>query len=443
MNSLLYPATNPTAIEQLKLASGTGIYVTDDKGKQYIEGMAGLWCSSLGYGNEELIETITKQLETLSYSHMFGGKTHQVGIDLADKLSEMVNIKGAKVFFGSSGSDANDSLVKLVSYYNAVRGKPQKRKILARQSAYHGVSLAAASLTGLPVFHTNFNLPLDALGVVRLDAPHYYRNGLEGETQAQFCDRLIDQIEQVIAREGADTIAAFIAEPINGAGGVIVPPEGYFRRVQALLKKHDILFLDDEVICAFGRTGNDFGATTFGFEPDTMTLAKGLSSAYFPISASIISGDIYDQVVKGSSKVGVFGHGYTYSGHPVGCAAALKTLEIYERDQLFNVAAERGAYLHQKLRDTFSANNNVGEIRGAGLLAGIHFVESAEKKAFFDNNDFVLKVQKQCEANGLILRALADNTLAICPPLIITNEQIDQLVEILALSLNQVASSMN
>ena len=224
MNNLLYPATNPMAIEQIKIVSGSGIYVSDDKGKQYIEGMAGLWCTSLGYGNEELIEAMTKQLETLSYSHMFGGKTHQVGIDLADKLSEMVNIDGAKVFFGNSGSDANDSLVKLISYYNGVRGKPEKRKIMARHNAYHGVSLAAASLTGLPAFHTNFNLPLEALGVLRLDAPHYYRNGLEGESESEFCDRLINQMERVIEDEGADSIAAFIAEPINGAGGVIAPP---------------------------------------------------------------------------------------------------------------------------------------------------------------------------------------------------------------------------
>jgi len=438
MNSILYPTTNPQSIEQVKLAKGKGIYLYDESGKKYIEGLAGLWCSSLGYGNEELIEAMTVQMESLSFSHLFGGKTHQVGIDLADKLSSMVPIDKAKVFFGNSGSDANDSLIKIVHYYNQVRGLPEKRKIIARQNAYHGVTLASATLTGLKSNHRNFNLPFDALGVLRVDAPHYYRNALPGESEESFCDRLIAQIETLIDSEGAETIAAFIAEPINGAGGVIVPPKNYFPRLQQLLNKHDILFLDDEVICAFGRTGSDFGASTFDFKPDTMTLAKGLSSAYFPISASVISDEIYRHIVSGSSDVGVFGHGFTYSGHPVGCAAALKTIEIYERDNLFAQAAEKGKYLHKKLSNAFADNQYVGQIRGVGLIAGIQFVADKEKKTFFDDNQFVVKCQKQCEQNGLILRALSDNTLAICPPLIITNQQIDDLVDILCKSVEQV-----
>lgn len=441
MNNLLYPSTNPLAIEQLKLASGEGIYVKDNNGKEYLEGMSGLWCTSLGYNNQELIEAVTKQLETFPFGHMFGGKTHQVAIDLADKLAGMVDIEGAKVFFGSSGSDANDTLVKIVRYYNQMRGKPEKNKIMSRNNAYHGVSLASASLTGLPVFHTNFNLPMDALGILRLDAPHYYRNGLEGESEAEFCDRLVAQMAEMIDREGPDTIAAFIAEPINGAGGVIAPPEGYFQKIQALLDEHDILLLDDEVICAFGRTGNDFGATTVGMKPDTMTLAKALSSAYIPISASVISGEIYDQVEKGGSEVGVFAHGYTYSGHPVGCAAALKTLEIYERDNIFEKAAITGEYLQTKLRSTFAGNKHVGQIRGAGLLAALQLMKDAESKTFFEDNDFVVKLVKQCEKNGLILRPLGDNTLAICPPLVINEEQIDELVDILERSVNGIVAT--
>lgn len=438
MSSVLYPSTNLCAPEQIKFSKGKGIYVYDDKGKKYIEGLAGLWCASLGYGNEELVEAISGQLERLSYSHLFGGKTHQEGIDLADKLSEMVNISGAKVFFGNSGSDANDSLVKIVRYYNHILGTPEKRKIISRHNAYHGLTVAAASLTGLAANHAHFNLPFDALGILRIDAPHYYRNGLNGESESAFCDRLINQLEELIDTEGAETIAAFIAEPINGAGGVIVPPRDYFPRVQRLLRDNNILFLDDEVICAFGRTGKDFGATMFGFQPDTMTLAKGLSSAYFPISACVISGEIHDQLVKGSSEVGVFGHGFTYSGHPVGCVAALKTLEIYERDNLYLSAAENGDYMHAKLAAAFKDNGFVGEIRGVGLIAGIQFVAEKEKKEFFNDNQFVVRCQKQCEDNGLIVRALADNTLAICPPLIISRRQIDELVEILYRSVNQV-----
>ncbi|MGH1541609.1 MAG: aminotransferase [Arenicella sp.] len=438
MSNILYPTSNPLALEQVNISHGKGIYLYDDKGKQYIEGLAGLWCSSLGYGNDELIETMTQQMERLSYSHLFGGKTHQLSIDLADKLSAMVNVDKARVFFGNSGSDANDSLLKMVHYYNQVRGVPEKRKIISRKNAYHGVTMAAATLTGIESNHRNFNLPFDALGVLRVDAPHYYRNGLAGESEGEFCDRLIAQLEEVIEAESPDTIAAFIAEPIMGAGGVIVPPEGYFARIQQILKDNDILFLDDEVICAFGRTGNDFGATTFGFQPDTMTLAKGLSSAYFPISASVISDEIHQKIVQGSSEVGVFGHGYTYSGHPVGCAAALKTLQIYERDKLYEQAADNGVYMHNRLAAAFAENEYVGQIRGVGLIAGIQFVADKEKKVFFSDNSFVVKCQKQCEKNGLILRALADSTLAICPPLIITKQEIDDLVDIVQRSVEQV-----
>jgi len=437
MTNILYPTTNLHAVEQLKLAKGDGIYVYDDKGKKYIEGMSGLWCASLGYGNEELIETIKLQLEKLSYSHLFGGKTHQPGMDLADKLSDIVDIEGARVFFGNSGSDANDTLVKLLRYHNLSQGRPEKRKIISRELGYHGVTVAAASLTGLQSSHTNFDLPFDSLGILRVDAPHYYRNGLDGETEDQFVGRLVGQLEEVIDREGADTIAAFIAEPINGAGGVIVPPHGYFARIQKVLKDNDILFLDDEVICAFGRTGNDFGATTFDLKPDMMTLAKGLSSAYFPISASVISGEMFDSIKDYSERAGVFGHGYTYSGHPVGCAAAAKASEIYERDGLYSIAAKAGKYMHELLAKTFADNSFVGEVRGIGLIAGIQFVSNREKRDFFIGNEFVKACQKLCEENGLIVRALPDNTIAICPPLIITNTQIEELVSILSFSVEQ------
>lgn len=438
MSHILYPTTNLSAIEQLKFTHGKGIYLYDAHGKQYLEGLGGLWCTALGYGNEELVETITEQYRTLSYSHLFGGKTHQPAMDLADKLSDIIDIKDAKVFFGNSGSDANDSLIKIVRYYNQVRGCPEKYKIIARDSAYHGVTMTSASLTGLTASHTNFNLPFEALGVLRVDAPHYYRHAKSGESEDEFCDRLIAQIETLIEHEGADTIAAFIAEPVNGAGGVIVPPRHYFSRLQKLLNEHDILLMDDEVICGFGRTGNDFGSTTFDFSPDTMTLAKGLSSAYFPISASVISGDIYEHIEKGSNDVGVFGHGFTYSGHPVGCAAALKTIEIYERDKLYNTAFKLGEYLHTQLQQLFADNPFVGEIRGIGLIAAVEFVKDRDRNIPFTDNSFAIECQQKCEQNGLILRALGNNTLAICPPLIISKTQIDELLEKLILSVNQI-----
>jgi len=437
MSNILYPTTNLTDLEKFKFSSGSGVYVYDDHGKCYLEGVAGLWCASLGFENEELIDAIHQQYQSLPYSHMFGGKTHQPAIDLAGKLSEMVDIDDAKIFFGNSGSDANDSLLKIVRYYNQIKGRPEKFKVIARESAYHGVTMASASLTGLASSHRNFNLPFDALGVLRVDAPHYYRNSLPGESEHEFCDRLINQIDLLVQQEGSDTIAAFIAEPVSGAGGVIVPPENYFPRLQELLIENDILFLDDEVICGFGRTGNDFGSTTFGFKPDTMTLAKGLSSAYFPISASVISGDIYDHLLQGSSDGDVFGHGFTYSGHPVGCAAALKTIEICERDKLFDNASKMGDYMHSRLKNVFANHEFVGEIRGVGLIAGIEFVKNKLDREPFPDNSFVTVCQSVCEMNGLILRALPNNTMAISPPIIITESEIDVLIDILEISLMQ------
>ncbi|MDP6415542.1 MAG: aminotransferase class III-fold pyridoxal phosphate-dependent enzyme, partial [Gammaproteobacteria bacterium] len=297
MNSIIYPTTNLRHVEELNIVRGEGIYVYDADGKQYLEGLAGLWCASLGYGNEELIDAIDSQLKTLSYSHLFGGRTHQVVMDLADKLTGMVPVESGRVFFANSGSEANDSHMKMLRYYFNVTGEPQKKKIIALERSYHGVTMASAALTGLPAMHTHFSLPLEALGILRADSPHYYRGRQEGETEGQFTDRLIENLERLILKEGPETIAAFIAEPIGGASGVIVPPEGYFPEVQNLLTKHDILFWSDEVICGFGRTGNDFGCTTMGFTPQLMSLAKQLSSAYIPISASIIPDFMYQAMV--------------------------------------------------------------------------------------------------------------------------------------------------
>ncbi len=427
MTHIVYPTTNFKAIEQLKIERGEGIYVYDDQGKQYIEGMAGLWCTSLGYGNQELIETTTNAMTKLSYTHMFGGKTHQVAIDLADKLSAMLPMQDARVFFGSSGSDANDSHIKMLRYYFDAIGKPEKRKIIARERSYHGVTVAAASLTGLPVNQKHFDLPIDALGILRTDAPHYYRGKQSNETEEQFVDRIVGNLETLINKEGADTIASFIAEPITGASGVIVPPAGYYEKVQALLKKNDIFFWADEVITGFGRTGKDFGSNTVGIEsPDQMSLAKQLSSAYLPISAAAIRGDIHDATMDQCASAGAFGHGYTYSGHPTAAAVALKTLEIYERDDLFSVGAERGEYMQAKMAE-FKNHPLVGEVRGSGLLGAIELVANKETGEEFKNGGVGATCIAFCQENGLILRAVAGNSIAFCPPLITTNEQLDDI----------------
>jgi len=429
MSHIIYPTTNFKATEQLTIERGEGVYVYDNRGNRYLEGMAGLWCTALGYGNEEVIETAAEQMRKLTFSHMFGGKTHQPGIDLADKLSALLPMDNAAVFFGTSGSDANDTQIKLLRYYFDAIGRPEKYKIIARERSYHGVSVAAASLTGIPVNQQHFHLPLEALGILRTDHPHYYWGRMEGETEEDFVARIIDNLVALIKREGPDTIAAFIAEPITGASGVIVPPPGYYEKLLEVLEHYDILLWSDEVITGFGRTGNDFGVTTMNMgRPDMITLAKQLSSAYVPISAAAIRGDMYEAMVEQSAACGVFGHGYTYSGHPLGCAVALKVLEIFQRDRLFEQAAQRGEYLQQQLA-TFADHPLVGEMRGRGLIGALELVADKTTGEPFADGRVGARAQQFCQDNGLILRTVAGSSLAFCPPLIITPEQIDEMID--------------
>jgi adenosylmethionine-8-amino-7-oxononanoate aminotransferase len=434
MTNVIYPTTNFKATEQIVIERGEGIYVYDNQGKQYLEGLAGLWCTSLGYGNEELIEAATAQMRQLSYYHSFGGKTHPTMMALADKIRDMVPVENAKIFFGNSGSDANDTFIKILRYYSNAIGKPQKRKIITRERGYHGVTVASGALTSLPANLTHFDAPVEALGILRTEHPHYYKGRHPGESETAFVERIVASLETLILAEGPETIAAFLAEPITGASGVIVPPAGYYEKVQALLNKYDILFWADEVICGFGRTGNDFGCTTMNIEkPALMTLAKQLSSAYVPISASVVRGDIYEALVEPVSEVGVFGHGYTYSGHPLGCAVALKTLEIYERDNIFDKAARTGDYLQQKLAP-LAEHPLVGEVRGRGLIAALELVSNKATGEGFPPSVAAYLTQA-CADAGLIGRPVAGTAFALCPPLIITETQIDELVEKLSIGL--------
>jgi adenosylmethionine-8-amino-7-oxononanoate aminotransferase len=432
---LIYPTTNLAAIEQLTLARGEGVYVFDTAGRRYLEGMAGLWCTALGYGNEELIEAASAQMRTLAYTHLFGGKTHPLAIELAERIAAMVPVGDARVFFGNSGSDANDTHWKLLRYYYNAIGRPQKRKIIARQRAYHGVTVAAAAMTGLAPSHAHFDLPFDALGIVRTDATHFYRQGLPGESEEEFATRLADSLERLIVAEDPDTIAAFIAEPVSGAGGVVLPPRTYWEKVQAVLRRYDILLIDDEVITGFGRTGSDFGATTYGIRPDMMTVAKAVTSAYLPLSAAIVRGEMHEAMVEPSARVGMFGHGYTYSGHPASCAVALKTLEIYARDRLFEHAARVGDYLQRRLR-TLEDHPLVGEVRGVGLLAAVELVADKSTRKAFEGGRVGGHAQLCAQENGLIVRAVAGSSLAICPPLVINEAQVDELVAKLAHALD-------
>ncbi len=436
MTSLLYPTTNLTQVEQLNIVRGEGIYVYDDKGNRYLEGLSALWCAALGYGNDELIDAITTQLRTLPYSHMFGGRTHPLAMKLADTLGEMVPVPDAKIFFANSGSEANDSHVKMLHYYFNVTGQPKKKKIIALERSYHGVTVAAAALTGLPVMHTHFDIPVDALGILRASSPHYYHGQQDGESEAGFVERLVQELEQLIEKEGAETIAAFIAEPIGGAAGVVVAPDSYYPAVQNVLRKHDILFWADEVICGFGRTGNDFGSTSMGIKPELMSLAKQLSAAYIPVSAAIIPGFMYEAMREPSNQLGIFGHGYTYTGHPVAAAAALKAIEIYQRENLFEHAAKMGDYMQSRLQE-FAEHPLVGEVRGKGLIAAVELVANKERREGFADGKVGAMTKQFCQDQGLLIRAVSGNCLAFCPPLIINDEQIDEMIFMFEAALKQ------
>lgn len=409
------------------LTKAEGVYVWDDQGKQYLEGMAGLWCTALGYGDEELVRVASEQMRALNYSQLFAGKTNEPSVLLAEKLSVMVPMRNPKIFFGLSGSDANDTQIKLMRYYHNLIGKPEKKKIISRERGYHGITLASGSLTGLPPFHKHFDMPID--GVLHTDAPHYYRGHRPGESIGQFTNRLVRNLEKLIHREGPETIAAFIAEPVAGAGGVIVPPDGYYEKIQGVLRAHDILFIDDEVITGFGRLGTTFGSQAMGIEPDTMSFAKALSSAYLPMSAVAIPDFMFDAMTAASAEVGNFSHGFTYTGHPVCAAVALRTLELYEERDIYTHAAAMSAPFQAGLQ-SFADHPLVGEARGKGLIGAVELVADKATGAGFDASRGVgAYCAQQAQQRGLIVRALGGDVIAFCPPLIITDAQIGELLE--------------
>jgi 4-aminobutyrate--pyruvate transaminase len=436
----LHPYTNAKKHEAegpLILSSGKGIYVYDDEGTEFIEGLGGLWCVALGFGEERLIEAATRQLRKLPYYHSFAHKVPDVVIDLAETLVKMAPVPMSKAFFVNSGSEANDTTVKMVWYYNNALGRRQKKKIISRLKAYHGVTVAAASLTGLPLLHTDFDLPI--ANILHTDCPHYYRFGQPGESEEEFASRLAASLEALILKEGPDTVAAFIAEPVQGAGGVLVPPRSYFEKIQAVLRKYDILFIADEVITGFGRTGNMFASETFKLEPDIITLAKQLSSAYLPIGAVLINDKLYRAIRDNSDKNLSFGHGYTYSGHPVSAAVALETLRIYqERDIVGHVRGIMGGFQAGLCR--FADHPLVGEARGIGLIGAVELVADKRTKApFAPPPKVALYAQMRAQAHGLLVRAVGDS-VAFCPPLIITGEQIEEMFRRFAPALDETLS---
>ncbi|MEM8749364.1 MAG: aminotransferase [Pseudomonadota bacterium] len=415
------------------MSHGKGVFVFDTQGREYIEGMAGLWCTGLGFGDEEMIEAADQQMRTLPYYHQFSGRGTEPAIELAEKLKDMAPVEISKVFYTSSGSEANDTQIKLAWYYNNALGRPKKKKIISRMKAYHGVTLMAASLTGLPYNHMDFDLPFD--GIFHTDCPHHYRFAEGNETEGEFVARLAASLEELIEREGGDTIAAMIAEPVMGAGGVLVPPAGYFEAIQPILKHHDILLIDDEVINGFGRTGEWWGCQSHGMVPDTISCAKQLTSAYAPLGAVMLPQFMVDAFEDQSRKLGVFGHGFTYGGHPLGCALGVKAIEIYQRRNIVDHV--------KKLLPTFEArlakladHPLVGEVRNSGLMAGVELVaDKATKRSFSPKQGIGAQCAVFTQQRGAILRPIVD-TMAFCPPMIITEAEINELFDRFELALN-------
>jgi 4-aminobutyrate--pyruvate transaminase len=424
----------------LVLERGKGIHVWDNTGKKYMEGMAGLWCTALGYGNEELVEAAREQLSRLSFAHLFAGKSHDPAVALAEKIQQLSPAPASHVMFGCSGSDANDTQVKLAWYYNNARGKPQKKKIITRQFGYHGVTIASSSMTGIPRNHIDFDVPLDRF--IHVSCPNHYRVGEPGESEEDFATRLAEELEATILREGPDTVAAFVAEPVIGAGGVYVPPRTYFEKVRPVLERHDVRMISDEVICGFGRTGEMFGCQTYDMRPDSITIAKQLTSAYAPLSAVTVPPEVYDALESESRKIGIFAHGLTYMGHPLSCALAIKTLEIYERDDMVGHVRRVAPGFQARLR-ALADHPLVGDARGVGLMGGLELVaDKATKRPFPPALGMGLRAVKACEQQGLILRAISD-IVAVCPPQIITSEQIDELFDMLERGLDQLEAEVS
>ncbi|ACA18191.1 aminotransferase class-III [Methylobacterium sp. 4-46] len=440
VETLIHPYTNLALFREtgpLVLDRGHGVWVYDTDGRPYLEGMAGLWCTALGYSNEELVEAAREQMARLPFTHLFSGRSHDPAIELAEILKELAPIPVSKVFFTSSGSEANDTQVKLTWYLNNALGRPRKKKIISHVKGYHGVTVASASLTGLPANHADWDLPLP--GFLHARCPHHYRGAEPGESEEAFSARLAAELDALIQREDPDTVAAFIAEPVLGAGGAIVPPTGYFEAIGRVLAAYDIRFVADEVICGFGRLGTWFGAETMGMRPASLSFAKAITSAYMPLGGLTVEEPLYQAMLDESRKIGTFGHGTTYSGHPVACAVAIKALEIYRRDRLVEAAAEKAPHFQRRL-SALAEHPLVGEARGIGLIGGLEIVaDKATKRQYDPKAGVAARCVAFAQAEGLIVRFLAGDRVAVCPPLVIAPDEIDALFDRLARALDRTA----
>ena len=440
--SIVHPQTNLVKhLEQgpVVMERGQGCYVYDDHGTCFLDAAAGLWCASLGYASERLARVAYEQMRKLGYYHLYRGTTNETGVDLAEKLLQIAPVPMSKVLFQCSGSEANDTAIKLAWYYHSAIGKPEKRKIIGRRMAYHGSTSASISASGKADMHADFGLPFP--GFVHTDYPHYYRFHRDGETEEQFSTRMVEALEALILREGPETCGAFIAEPVMGAGGGLTPPRSYWAKVQAVLRKYDILFIADEVICGFGRTGNMWGSQTYELKPDMISCAKALSAGMQPISALLINQRVFRAMFDESRKLGNFAHGFTYAGHPVTTAVAMETLRIYEEMDMIGHVQRVGPYMQQVLA-MFADHPLVGDVRGVGLLTGMEMVADKAMRAPFDPARNVgATVDKHARAHGLITRFIGDR-IAFSPPLIVTEAEIDDIAARLGRALDDASAEL-
>lgn len=438
----LHPYTNAVKHKEvgpLIIERGEGIYVYDENGKRYIEGMAGLWSVAVGFNEARLVETATRQMQKLPFYHTFTHKANNPSIALAEKLVQLTDGAMSGVFFTNSGSEANDTVIKMVWYYNNALGRTDKKKIIARKRAYHGVTVASASLTGLAPNHKGFDLPLPQMKHVT--TPHFYREGRPGETEEEFASRLAAELDAFIQQEGPETVAAFIGEPVMGAGGVLVPPATYWEKIQAVCRKHDVLLVADEVITGFGRLGTLFGSHKFNIQPDIMVVSKQLTSSYMPLAAILMNEQVHKTITEYTGELGVFGHGYTTSGNPVSTAVALENIRIIEERGLVENAARMGELLQSSL-GALRDHPLVGEVRGTGLIAAVELVADKANRQPFDPLGRVgAMVAEHAQTRGLILRNIQDS-MAFCPPLIINEEQVGELVSTFTAALNEVAAKV-
>lgn len=408
---------------------GSGAWIETADGRKLLDGFAGLYCVNIGYGRPEIAEAIAAQAGKLAYYHAYAGHTSEPAALLAERILEMAPANMRRVFFGLSGSDANDTQVKLVWFYNNILGRPAKKKIIARERGYHGATVMASSLTGMRFYHEGFDAPSGP--VLHTTVPHYYWGAEPGMDEAGFVAKCVADLEALIAREGADTIAAFIGEPVLGTGGLIPPPAGYWPAIQAVLRRHDILLIADEVVCGFGRVGHNFGCDAYGIEPDLITVAKGLTSAYLPLSAAIVGERVWSVLEQSSDARGPFAHGYTYSAHPTCAAAGLANLDVIARENLIERVAEFAPQFQAAFRDAFADHPHVGEVRGTGLLAAIEFVADRDSKRRFDPSEKIgARLSAAALEGGLITRSMPHgDILGFAPPLVIDTNDLDFMIE--------------